>query len=153
MSIANFAPDRPDLERIVVTYHGNQGIIVMLDMDDRILRKVERYDAGSVCQPTNWTGDGRELIAFSPRHGDGGLWDEHFDLVVPLPETDRPGKYMEVHDVLGLGVDQLVVWDERRLHVYGPAELPRRRGKTYRPVRPHPNYSNYQVNFSLPRWE
>jgi len=152
LSVANFVPDRPDLERIVVTYHGNQGIIAMLDADDRILRKVERYGAGSVCQPVNWTGDGRELIAFSPRHGDGGLWDEHFDLVVPLPGGDRPGKYMEVHDVLGLGVDQLVVWDEQRLHVYAPKLCPKKRGKRYDPVRPWPNLSNYQVNFSLPRW-
>ena len=152
LSIGNFIPDRPDLERIVVTYHGNEGIIVLMDMDDRLIRKVERYAAGAVCQPVNWTGDGRELIAFSARHGDGGLWDESFDLVVPFPNDDRPGKYMEVHDVLGLGVDQLIVWDERRLHVYGPAVLPKRRGRRYDPIRPGPNLSNYQVNYSLPRW-
>ena len=154
LSLANFDGSRPDLERIIITYHGNQGIIVMMDMDNRILRKVERYASGSVCQPVNWTGDGRELIAFSPRHGDGGLWDEHFDLVVPFPGDGRPGKYMEVHDVLGLGVDQLVVWDEERLHVYGPKTISpkKRRGKAYRPVRPGPNLSNYQVNYSIPRW-
>ena len=95
---------------------------------------------------------GRELIAFSPRHGDGGLWDEHFDLVVPFPDDDRPGKYLEVHDLLGLGVDQLVVWDERRLCVYGPARRPTKRRRRYAPLRPGPNLSNYQVNYSLPRW-
>lgn len=153
ISIGNFVQDRPDLERIVVTYHGNQGIIVLLDMDDRVLRKAERYSAGAVCQPANWTGDGRELIAFSPRHGDGGLWDEHFDLVVPFPNDDRPGKYMEVHDVMGWGIDQLVVWDENRLHVYAPKTRPKARAKRYAPIRPEPNLSNYQVNYSLPRWE
>ena len=152
LSVANFVPELPDLERIIVTYHGNQGIIAMMDMDDRILRKVERYDAGAVCQPVNWTGDGRELIAFSPRHGDGGLWDEHFDLVVPFPNDDRPGKYMEVHDMFGSGVDQIVVWDEQRLHVYGPKAKPKKRGRRYDPQRPWPNLSNYQVNYSLPRW-
>jgi hypothetical protein len=152
LSIANFVQDRPGLERIVVTYHGNQGIIAMLDSDDRLLRKVERYDAGAVCQPVNWTGDGRELIAFSPRHNDGGLWDEHFDLVVPFPNDDRPGKYMEVRDLLGLGVDQVVVWDEERLHVYAPETVPSGRGKSYHPVRPETNLSNYQVNYSLPDW-
>jgi rhamnogalacturonan endolyase len=153
LSIANFIPDRPDLERIIVTYHGNQGIIVLLDMDDRILRKVERYGAGAVCQPVNWTGDGRELIAFSPRHGDGGLWDEHFDLVVPFPNDHRPGKYMEVQDVFGWGIDQLLVWDEQRLHIYAPKVRPKARGRRYTPIRPEPNLSNYQVNYSLPRWE
>ncbi len=152
LSIANFVPHLPDLERIVVTYHGNEGIIVLLDAEDRILRKVERYAAGAVCQPVNWTGDGRELIAFSPRHGDGGLWDEHFDLVVPFPDDDRPGKYLEVHDVMGWGIDQLIVWDEQRLHVYAPASRPPKRRRRYDPVRPGPNLSNYQVNYSLPRW-
>ncbi|KKK55211.1 hypothetical protein LCGC14_3076840, partial [marine sediment metagenome] len=124
LSVANFDPHRPGLERMIVTYHGNQGIIAMMDAENNLLRKVERYDAGSVCQPVNWTGDGRELIAFSPRHGDGGLWDEQFDLVVPFPNDDRPGKYMEVHDMFGWGIDQLVVWDEQRLHVYAPTSRP-----------------------------
>jgi hypothetical protein len=151
ISVANFDATRPGLERIVVTFHGNEGIITLLDAQNRILRQVERYASGAVCQPVNWTGDGRELIAFSPRHGDGGLWNEHFDMVVPFPDDRRPGKYMEVHDVLGLGVDQIVVWDEERLHVYGP-DLPPRAGRRYAPQRSWPNTSNYQVNFSLPRW-
>ena len=152
ISVARFVHDRPDLQRIAVTYHGNQGIIALMDMDDRILRKVERYAAGAVCQPVNWTGDGRELIAFSPRHGDGGMWDEHFDLVVPFPNDNRPGKYMEVHDVMGWGCDQLIVWDEERLHVYAPSPRPRPGKRRYDPIRSWPNLSNYQVNFSVPRW-
>ncbi|HUU22239.1 MAG TPA: hypothetical protein VM389_06850 [Phycisphaerae bacterium] len=153
LSVANFDRARGGLERIIVTYHGNEGIIVLMDAEDRILRKAERYAAGAVCQPVNWTGDGRELIGFSPRHGDGGLWDEQFELVVPFPNDGRPGKYMEVHDLLGLGVDQLVVWDEQRLHVYAPAARPARKAKRYDPIRPGPNLSNYQVNYSLPRWK
>jgi len=152
LSVANVDPARPGLERVVVMYHGAEGIIALLDEQHRVLRKTERYAAGAICQPVNWTGDGRELIGFSPRLGDGGLWNEHFDLVVPFPDDRRPGKYMEVHDVLGLGVDQLVVWDEERLHVYGPDRLPRAGRRRYAPVRSWPNTSNYQVNFSLPRW-
>jgi hypothetical protein len=152
LSVANIDPTRPGLERVVVMFHGAEGIIALLDEQHRILRKTERYAAGAICQPVNWTGDGRELIGFSPRLGDGGLWNEHFDLVVPFPDDRRPGKYMEVHDVLGLGVDQIVVWDEERLHVYGPATLPRAARRRYEPVRSWPNTSNYQVNFSLPKW-
>jgi hypothetical protein len=154
LSLGNFMPDLPGLERVIVTYHGNEGIIALMDMNDRIVRKAERYGSGAVCQPVNWTGDGRELIAFSPRHKDGGLWDEHFDLVVPFPDTDRPGQYMEVHDLLGLGYDQVIVWDEERLHVYAPQKPPRRaRGKRYVPERPGPSLSNYQVNYSIPAWK
>jgi hypothetical protein len=152
LSVANFDPARPGLERMVVMFHGAEGIIALLDEQHRILRKTERYAAGAVCQPVNWTGDGRELIGFSPRLGDGGLWNEHFDLVVPFPDISRPAKYMEIHDVMGLGVDQIVVWDEERLHVYGPANLPRATRRRYDPIRSWPNTSNYQVNFSLPRW-
>ena len=152
LSVANFDPARPGLERMVVMFHGAEGIIALMDEQHRILRKTERYAAGAICQPVNWTGDGRELIGFSPRLGDGGLWNEHFDLVVPFPDGPRPGQYMEVHDVLGLGVDQVIVWDEERLHVYGPATLPRAARRRYEPVRSWPNTSNYQVNFSLPKW-
>lgn len=152
LSVANFDNTRPDLERIIVTFHHNEGVIVMMDMNDRILRRREGYGAGTICQPVNWTGDGRELIAFSPRHGDGGLWDSELELAVPFPNDRRPGKYLEVVDIFGLGVDQLVVWDEERLYVYGPAELPAEGGKAYRPERPHANLSNYQVNYSIPRW-
>jgi hypothetical protein len=152
LSVADFDPERPGLERIVTTFHGNEGIIAMLDEQNRLVRKTERYAAGAVCQPVNWTGDGRELIAFSPRPEDGGLWDERFDLVVPFPDGPRPSRYIEVHDVLGLGVDQLVVWDEERLHVYGPACRPRPGRRCYAPLRSWPNTSNYQVNYSLPAW-
>ena len=152
LSVANFDPSRPGLERIVVTYQGAEGIVIMLDEQNRILRKVERYAAGAVCQPVNWTGDGREMIAFSPRPGDGGLWNGQLDLAVPFPDGPRPGRYLEVHDVLGLGVDKVIVWDEERLHVYGPATLPRPGRRRYAPVRSWPNTSNYQVNFSLPEW-
>jgi hypothetical protein len=153
LSVADFDPGRPGLERIVVTFHGNEGIIALLDEQNRLVRKTERYAAGAVCQPVNWTGDGRELIAFSPRPGDGGLWDAQFDLVVPFPSCSRPAKYLEVHDVLGLGVDQLVVWDEERLHIYGPARRPRPGQPRYAPLRSWPNTSNYQVNYSLPTWD
>jgi rhamnogalacturonan endolyase len=152
LSVADFDPQRPGLERIVTTFHGNEGIIALLDEQNRLVRKTERYAAGAVCQPVNWTGDGRELIAFSPRPGDGGLWDERFDLVVPFPGGPRPAKYLEVHDLLGLGVDQLVVWDEERLHVYAPACRPRPGRRCYAPLRSWPNTSNYQVNYSLPAW-
>ena len=151
LSLANFCPDLPGLERLAVTYWNGPGIIVLLDHANRIIRTTERVNAGAVCQPVNWTGDGRELIAFSPRRGDGGLWNEHFELVVPLPDTDRPGQCMEVYDILGLGVDQLIVWDDTRLHVYAPSLRPAG-GRRYAPRRPAPNWSNYQVNFSLPAW-
>jgi len=152
LSVADFCPDRPGLERLVMTYWNGPGIIVLLDHANRVIRKIERVGAGAICQPVNWTGDGRELIAFSPRRGDGGLWNEHFDLVVPLPDTDRPELCLEVHDVMGLGVDQLIVWDDEKLQVYAPAVHPKRRRRRYAPLRPAPNWSNYQVNYSLPRW-
>ena len=34
-----------------------------------------------------------------------------------------------------------------------PAVRPSGRAKRYHPVRPFPNLSNYQVNYSLPRWQ
>ena len=153
LSVANFRRDLPGLERIVVTYHHGEGIVVLLDHRNRILRKAERFARGTICQPVNWTGDGRELIAFSPASDVGGLWDEYLELVVPLPGGARPERCMEVHDVLGLGVNQIIVWDDRKLQVYRPATLPRAAGRRYVPRRPGPNLSNYQVNYSLPGWK
>lgn len=153
LSVADFDSARPGLERLVVTYHGAEGIVALLDEQNRLIRKVERYGAGAVCQPVNWTGDGRELIGFSPRLADGGLWNEAFELVVPFPDGPRPAKYLDVHDVFGWGVDQLIVWDETRLQIYGPAVRPRATRRHYAPLRSWPNSSNYQVQFSLPRWQ
>jgi hypothetical protein len=60
---------------------------------------------------------------------------------------------LEVHDVYGLGYDQIIVWDEERLHVYAPQNPPQKtRGKRFAPQRPGPCLSNYQVNYSVPRW-
>ncbi|MEI8243417.1 MAG: hypothetical protein WCI17_09140, partial [bacterium] len=43
LSVGNFDPARPGLERVVVMFHGAEGIIALLDEQHRILRKVERY--------------------------------------------------------------------------------------------------------------
>ena len=137
------------LDKIRIVY---EGIIILLDSTNKIIRKTERYNAGAICQPVNWTGDGCELIAFSPSRGDGGLWDHDFQCTVPLPDCDRPELCMEVHDMLGLGIDQLVLWDHEKLQIYRPSSV-LNRTPMYIPRRSFPNMSNYQVNFSLPEWK
>jgi len=152
LSIADFDPRHPGLELICVTYWGEPGIVYMLDLDGRVLRDIEALGLGSVCQPVNWTGDGTELIMLTPDAKKGGLYDADFNRVVVLPAKDRPTECCEVRDMLGLGVDQIIVWDAHRLEVYAPASIPKTTGKRYDPERPHVNQSNYMVYYSLPRW-
>jgi len=151
LSVADFDRDHPGLELICITYWGEPGIVYMLDFDGRIMRDFEAVGLGAVCQPVNWTGDGTELILLTPDLKQGGLYDAHFNRVVPLPEADRPSYCCEARDVLGLGVDQIIVWDLDNLEVYAPATLPPKGRRRYRPIRPLVNQSNYMVYYSLPR--
>lgn len=149
LSIGNFLPQRPGLELICVTYWGNPGIVYLCDPDGRELRTVEAVGLGSVCQPVNWTADGQDLIMLTPALHCGGLYNGQFERVVPLPQTDRPSLCAEVRDMLGEGVDQMIVWDTDRMFVYGSSRVPTE-AKRYRPIRPRTNQSNYMVYYSLP---
>jgi len=149
LSIGNFLPDRDGLELLTVLYWGNPGIIYLCDLDGRELRTLEGVGLGSVCQPVNWTADGQDLILLTPALHCGGLYDGEFNRVVPLPRRDRPSLCAEARDVLGEGVDQILVWDKKQMFIYGPSRIPRE-AKRYRSIRPRANQSNYMVYYSLP---
>lgn len=153
LCVADFDPDHPGLEVLTVMYWGEPGIVYLCDLDGRVIRDMECLGLGTICQPTNWTGDGRELILLTSDTAKGGLYDGRFNRVVALPGKGRPTFCCEPRDVLGLGVDQIVVWDHDRLQVYAPDRLPRASAKRYNPDRPHVNQSNYMAYYSLPRWE
>ena len=140
-------------------YWGEPDIVYLCDLDGRVIRDMECLGLGTICQPANWTGDGRELIMLTSDAAKGGLYNGEFRRVVPLPGKGRPTLCCEVRDVLGLGVDQIIVWDHDRLQVYAPDRLPSTDGQApgitrrYNPDRPHVNQSNYMAYYSLPRWE
>ena len=153
ISIANFDPARPGLEILTIMYWGEPDIVYLCDLDGRVIRDMECLGLGTVCQPTNWTGDGRELILLTADPAKGGLYDGEFHRVVPLPQGSRPSMCCEARDVLGLGVDQVIIWDHDRLQIYAPDRMTAPGGKRYTPDRQRTNQSNYLAYYSLPRWE
>ncbi len=153
LCVADFDKRRPGLEILTVMYWGEPGIVYLCDLDGRVIRDMECLGLGSICQPTNWTGDGQELILLTSDAAKGGLYDADFQRVVALPSKGRPTFCCEARDVLGLGVDQIVTWDHERLQIWAPDRLPGGDGKRYNPDRPHVNQSNYMAYYSLPKWE
>lgn len=151
-SIADFRPDLPGLETISVNYWGNQGIIRCFDAAGNQYHVFEPFSHGSMCLPTNWTGEPGELVMLSPNSKRGGLFDGWGRRALVLPEDGHPDMCYAVLDMTGDCRDEIVVWDPYEIWVYTQADNPKS-GKLYKPKRnPLHNYSNYQTTVSLPGW-
>ena len=152
LSMANFRPDKPGLEYAVCTYWGAPGIVAMVDAAGKMLWSRKYPVCGNTLQPVNWTGDGRELIYFSAHARHGGLFDAQGRQAVAFPDDGHPERCSEVLDFFGAGRDNLIVWDEGAMWLYGPAgDAPG--GPHYAPERPPLyNWSNYMAYWSIPRF-
>ena len=141
-------PDAPGLEYAICTYWGAPGIVALLDPTAKILWAREYPVCGNTLQPTNWTGDGEELIYFSAHADCGGLFNWRGEQVVPFPSDAHPELCSEVLDLFGSGRDNIVVWDPERMWIYEPGDDA---GARHRPRRPplH-SWSNYMAYWSIP---
>jgi len=152
LSMANFRPDEPGLEYALCTYWGAPGIVALADSTGKMLWSRKYPVCGNTLQPVNWTGDGRELIYFSAHARHGGLFDAQGRQAVAFPDDGHPERCSEVLDLFGAGRDNLIVWDEDAMWLYGPSgEAPS--GPHYAPERPPLyNWSNYMAYWSIPRF-
>ena len=152
LSMAKFCPNRPGLQYMICTFWGAPGIVALVEESGKIVWSRKVPVCGNTLQPVNWTGDGRELIYFSAHPQYGGLHDADGRQVVAFPDDGHPEKCSEVLDLFREGRDNLVVWDEQAIWIYGPAGAPPA-GPRYAPRRPplH-NWSNYMAYWSLPQF-
>jgi len=152
-SIANFRPDQPGLEMVTITFWGEPGIMAFYDSSRRRYASRELNHQASPLHPTNWTGDGQELIFYSGNSREGGLLDGWGRQVVLLPDDGHPSRCHQPVDLFGDERDELVVWDYQRLCIY-TQDRPSSSPRAYHPRRLQPyNVSNYRAEVSLPGWE
>jgi hypothetical protein len=153
LSLAKFCPDRPGLQYALCTFWGAPGIVALIDSSGKVLWSRKYPVCGNTLQPVNWTGDERELIYFSAHPQHGGLYDGEGRQAVAFPDDGHPERCSEVLDLFRSGRDNLVVWDERAIWIYGPAgESPG--GRRYVPRRNYLyNWSNYMAYWSLAPFE
>ena len=150
ISVANYCPEREGLEIACTTYWGNQGIIYLYDCDGNEIWRMESGCNGNVITPTNWQGDGTELLLMNANVKFGGLFDGEGRQVVTMPDDGHPDLCAEVLNICGDERDEIVVWDEERMFVYTQdGEVPQG-APEYKPRRnPHYNASNYRGEYSM----
>lgn len=152
ISIADFRPDLPGLETVVINFWSNQGIVTLLDADLNILKTFEPVQHGSMVLPVNWTGQPGEFWCLSTNSEEGGLYDGEGRRVVKFPADGHPDYAYAVLDLTGDARDEIVTWDGYEMWIYTQSDGPLP-GRLYSPVRnPTCNESNYRANVSLPSW-
>lgn len=152
LSVADFRPDLPGLESVVINFWSNQGIVTILDADLNILRTFEPVQHGSMVLPVNWTGRPGEFWCLSTNSEHGGLYDGEGRRVVKFPADGHPDYACAVLDLTGDARDEIVTWDGYEMWIYTQDDGPLP-GRFYQPVRnPAHNESNYRANVSLPGW-
>lgn len=150
ISIADFRPDLPGLETVIINFWSNQGIVTLLDSDLNTLRTFEPVQHGSMVLPVNWTGKPGEFWCLSTNSELGGLYDGEGRRVVKFPADGHPDYAYAVLNLTGDARDEIVTWDGYEMWIYTQSDSPLP-GELYEPVRsPAYNESNYRANVSLP---
>lgn len=148
--VAKFIPELDGLQIASITYWGNPGIVTVFDRFGNRVSEFEVMSVGSSLDPVNWSGDGQELLFLTAHPDYGGLYDAYGRLLVPLPSDGRPFLCWDAFDLTGDSRDELLVWDEKVIHIY-TQEGGDSKQLTYHPVRsPHYNYSNYRAKYAIP---
>jgi rhamnogalacturonan endolyase len=156
LAVGRFRTDLDGLQIGTVLFHGNPGIISLLDRTGKRIWSRDFPVVGATLQPVNWDGSGQELMILTglrPSQGfEGGLIDGDGDLVVRLPDDGGPGMCLFAHDFDGDGLDELLAWDHQAMVLYRSEAAPPG-PPFYRPIRPPLyNWSNFQCYWSRPRW-
>ena len=140
------APYREDLEGLqffVTTYWGEPGITSFHDCKGERLWFREIPDNGQVLCPVDWSAECRPLCLINGCMRYGGMMDGFGRRVVRFPDDGHPDLCADATDLLGTGRDQVLLWDDDTLFVYGAEDIGDE-PSTYRRFPPEWNRSNYR---------
>jgi len=152
-SIGKYRMDLPGLQFMMVDFHWNPGVMLLIDADGKILQWAEPIHNGCKMIPVNWRGDGQEFVLLSGDSKYGGMIDGQFRRVVMFPDDGHPDLCNFAMDLTGDGRDDVILWDEESVWIY-TQDRPFKGEKIYSPVRnPLYNMSNYSSIVSLPGWK
>jgi hypothetical protein len=147
VSLANYLPDRPGYEMVVVNFWGHQGIIYFYDSEGNQLWEMENELNGNLLTPVNWTGDGQDFILLNADVERGGMIDGRGIQVVKFPDDGHPTMCAEAVNLYGDARDEIVTWDYDSMYIYTQDDAPK--DDVYAPFKyPDYNASNYRGEYS-----
>lgn len=151
ITIADFRPDHPGIETVMINFWGNQGVTFIIDDRGKILQEFEILNMGSLCLPVNWSGKKGEFFLSNPHPVHGGMYDGWGRKVVVFPKDGHPDMCNAVLDLTGDIRDEIVVWNPEEIWIYtqaGPSIPNQNLPKVVRS--PLFGESNYRAVYSLP---
>jgi len=152
-SVGKYRIDLPGLQFMMITFHGNVGVMALFDREGNILQTAELIHNGSKLVPVNWRGDGEEFVLLSSDAKYGGMINGRFERAVMFPDDGHPVLTSFALDLTGDGRDEVVTWDEKSVWIY-TQDGSFKGSKMYAPVRnPLYNMSNYSCIVSKPGWK
>lgn len=147
VSLANYLPNRPGYEMVVVNFWGHQGIIYFYDSEGNQLWEMENELNGNLLTPVNWTGDGQDFILLNADIERGGMIDGNGIQVVKFPDDGHPTMCAEAVNLYGDARDEIVTWDYDSMYIYTQDDAPK--DDVYTPFKyPDYNASNYRGEYS-----
>lgn len=147
VSLANYLPNRPGYEIVVVNFWGHQGIIYFYDSEGNQLWEMENELNGNLLTPVNWTGDGQDFILLNADVERGGMIDGNGIQVVKFPDDGHPTMCAEAVNLCGDTRDEIVTWDYDSMYIYTQDDAPK--DDVYAPFKyPDYNASNYRGEYS-----
>lgn len=152
-SIGKYRIDLPGLQFMMITFHWNPGVMLLIDWKGNILQTAELIHNGSKLFPVNWRGDGEEFVLLSGSVKHGGMINGRFERAVMFPDDGHPDLCCQALDLTGDGRDDVVLWDEKSVWIY-TQDRPFKGNRIYAPTRnPLYNQSNYSCIVSQPGWK
>jgi len=121
ISVAKFRDDVDGLQVMTTSFWGGDGIISIFDGHGNKLAFMEQRSNGNLITPVNY--DGVHVLALLNGSSDGGLIDGYLDKVVLFPFDGHPNTSLEVYDIDGDGVDEIICFDVSRMWIYKASEF------------------------------
>lgn len=143
ISCGHFLNDK--MQICVTSFWGANGIVYLFDDRLNLLWEKELVGNGNVITPVNYDGI-HELILLNGSTKYGGLMDGNGNIVVEFPNDGHPDLCAEVLDIDNDGVDEILLWNQKRMYIYKAKEYIK---GNYKEKYPLYAFSNYRGEFSL----
>ncbi|MDE5715895.1 MAG: hypothetical protein K2I42_07195 [Anaeroplasmataceae bacterium] len=146
ISVAKYDMNQDGLQIMATSFWGSNGIVCIYDCNGDLVCQREFCDNGHVITPISY--DGKHSLAILNASDEGGLLDEELDIVVKFPQDHHPNLSIEVYDIDGDGIDEILCFDLEELWIY--------KAESWVPSQEYIKYSddafsNYRGEFLIPK--
>ena len=146
ISVAPFRNKKDELEVCVTSFWGCNGIISLYDYKGDLICKREMEGNGSTITPINYDGIHNLILTYPDKSG--GILDSNLDQVLLFPDDGHPTVCNEAYDIDGDGIDEILVWDNKKMYIYKTSMVLDNK-RTYERY-PDSGFSNYRGEYLIP---